>query len=128
MNRLIRHIVAGIISFWLAIIIIPGVEINIISDISGIFGIQFTTFWQILILVGFILGLINFFIKPVLKIITLPLNILTLGFFGLIINIVIIWVIDVLFLELIIIGLIPLFWIAIIVWLTNLILGTYKKK
>ncbi|MEN6622623.1 MAG: phage holin family protein [Smithella sp.] len=33
-----------------------------------------------------ILGLINIFIKPVLVILTLPLNILTLGFFSFIIN------------------------------------------
>ncbi len=128
MNRLILHIVVGIISFWIAIKIVPGVEINIIPNVSGIFGIQFTAFWQILILIGSALGLINFFIKPILKIITLPLIILTLGLFGLIINMVTVWIVDVLFPELIIPGLIPIFWTTIIVWLTSLFLNAYKPK
>ena len=113
MNRLILHIIAGIISFWIAITIVPNVEINIIPGVSGIFGIQFTAFWQILILIGSVLGLINFFIKPILNAITLPLNM------------AIIWIVDVLFPELLIVGLIPLFWTAVIAWLTSFVLGAY---
>ena len=129
-NRLILHIITGIISFWIATIIVPGVKINIIPNVSGIFGIQFTAIWQILILIGSVLGLINFFIKPILKIITLPLRILTLGLFGLIINMVIVWIVDVLFPELIILGIIPLFWTTIIIWITGLLISPYwpKKK
>ena len=37
-------------------------------------------------LVFVIIALINIFIKPVIKLITLPINFLTLGIFGLIIN------------------------------------------
>ncbi|MBZ1345355.1 MAG: phage holin family protein, partial [Candidatus Nealsonbacteria bacterium] len=80
-------------------------------------------FWQSLLLAGLVLGLINFFIKPILKLITLPLRILTLGLFGLIINMAIIWMIDVLFPELIIQGIIPLFWTTLIVWTINFLLG-----
>ena len=36
--------------------------------------------------VAVILGLINILIKPVLQLITLPINVLTLGLFGLILN------------------------------------------
>lgn len=38
------------------------------------------------LLLAFVMGLINTFIKPVLTLVTLPINILTLGIFGLIIN------------------------------------------
>lgn len=38
------------------------------------------------LLLAFIMGFINMFIKPVLGLITLPINILTLGIFGLILN------------------------------------------
>ncbi len=38
------------------------------------------------LLLAFIMGLINAFIKPLLMLITLPINVLTLGIFGLIIN------------------------------------------
>lgn len=37
-------------------------------------------------IVAVILGAINIFIKPILKLITLPINVLTLGLFGLILN------------------------------------------
>jgi putative membrane protein len=39
-----------------------------------------------------VLGLINIFIKPILKILTLPLNLLTLGLFGFLLNAVLFWV------------------------------------
>lgn len=38
------------------------------------------------LLLAFVMGFINMFIKPVLGLITLPINILTLGIFGLILN------------------------------------------
>lgn len=126
-DRLILHIVVGTISFWTAVTLISGVEVKIIPDIPSIFGIQFTATWQILILIGSTLGLINLFIKPIISAITLPLRVLTLGLFGLIINIVIVWLVDILFPELIIDGLIPLFWTSVIVWIISFIYGVYKK-
>ena len=126
-DRLILHIVVGTISFWTAVTLISGVEVKIIPDIPSIFGIQFTAAWQVLILIGSTLGLINLFIKPIISAITLPLRVLTLGLFGLIINIVIIWLVDILFPELIIDGLIPLFWTSVIVWIISFIYGVYKK-
>lgn len=37
-------------------------------------------------LAAFIMGLVNFFIRPVLALLTLPLNLLTLGLFSFILN------------------------------------------
>lgn len=48
-------------------------------------GITVTTFLAALF-VALVLGLINTFIKPVLTILTLPINILTLGIAGILIN------------------------------------------
>ncbi len=42
--------------------------------------------FQSALLVAFIMGLINIFIKPLLLIITLPVNILTLGLFTFVLN------------------------------------------
>lgn len=102
MWTLFLQIVAGILGIWLAQRYVQGVE--------------FTGPWQTLALAGLALGLINFFIKPILKIITLPLKILTLGLFGLVINMLMVWVVDIIFPELIIPGIIPLFWTSLIVW------------
>ena len=37
------------------------------------------------------IGLVNLLIKPVIKLVTLPVNILTLGFFGLVVNAALLW-------------------------------------
>ena len=114
MTKLIFHIFAGILGLWLAIKFVPGV--------------RFEGEFKYLLLAGCVLGLINFFIKPVLRAITLPLRMLTLGLFSWIINMAIIWIVDVVFPELIINGLIPLFWTTLILWLLHFFLGFYAPK
>lgn len=114
MDRLLFHIIGGILSLWLAVRFVPGVE--------------FTGELKYLILAGMVLGLINFFIKPIIKILTLPLRILTLGIFGWIINMAIIWLVDILFPELIIPGFISLFWVTLIVWGVSFFFGLYGQR
>lgn len=53
-------------------------------------GIEINGFWTAVWL-ALAWGLINAFIKPILIILTLPINILTLGLFTLIINGLIVW-------------------------------------
>jgi putative membrane protein len=48
-------------------------------------GITISGFGTALI-AAFVMGLVNFFIRPVLTLLTLPLNILTLGLFSFVIN------------------------------------------
>lgn len=105
---LILKIIAGIAGIWLAFEFVPG--ITVIDS------------WQIFVWAGLILGLINYFIKPILNLITLPLRIITLGLFSIVINMAIIWAIDIIFKEISIEGIIPIFWTTLIVWFTNLII------
>ena len=112
--NLIFQVGGGILSFWLAIKFVPGVE--------------FTGENKYLLLAGLVLGLINFFIKPILNLITLPLRIITFGLFSLIINMLIIWVVDIVFSELIISGLIPLFWTTLIVWGVSIFFGLSSRR
>jgi putative membrane protein len=113
-KRLISQILAGILGFYLAIRFIPDVE--------------FTGSWQILILAGLVLGLINFFLKPILKIITLPIRIFTFGLFSLVINMGMIWVIAHFFPQLKIFTILSLFLTSIIVWGLNLILPLFIRS
>lgn len=55
--------------------------------IPGVTVASFTT----ALVVAFVLGLLNMFVKPVLLLLTLPVNILTLGLFSLVISVVIIY-------------------------------------
>lgn len=114
MMNLIWNIIAGIFGLFLATKFVPGVE--------------FLGEMQYLLLTGCALGVINFFIKPILKIITLPLRILTLGLFGLVLNMLIIWLVDILFPELVISGIIPLFWTTLLVWGISYLLGLYVPR
>ena len=113
-KRLILKIILGIIGIWLASEFVPGVEI--------------TSSWETFAWIGLILGLMNFFLKPVLNIITMPLRIISLGLFSLVINMGIIWVIDIIFPEIVISGISALFWTTFIVWLLNLLPKFFHKK
>jgi len=73
MLRLIIHILSNAIGIWASARLVPG--------------IFFDGDWTWLILAGAVLGFINFFIKPIVKIVSLPLIWLTLGLFTIVINV-----------------------------------------
>lgn len=115
MGKLFFHIISGILGLFLAAKFVPGVE--------------FMGDYKMLLIIGGVLGIINFFIKPILKVISLPIRILTLGLFSLVINMGLVWLIEILFpKELEITGFLPLFWTTIIIWLLNFFFGLYNSK
>ena len=124
MKKLFWQILVSILAIFLAVTFVPGVTLNVLPGKSVYFGIKFTQDWQILILIGIVLGLINFFIKHILNLITLPLRILTLGLFSLVINMAIIFFLDIIFIELDISGISSLFFTTLIVGILNLLLKT----
>ena len=115
MGKLLFHIISGVLGIFLAAKFVPGVE--------------FSGDYKMLLIVGAVLGLINFFIKPILKAISLPIRILTLGIFTFIINMALVWFLEILFpKELEITGLWPLFLTTIIVSVLNFFFGLYDPK
>lgn len=114
MRNFLTKIISGVLGLWVAVSFVPGVD--------------FTGSLKNLAIAGVLLGLVNFFIKPVLKIVTLPLRMLTLGLFEIIINMAMVWAIDIFYAELIIVGFLPLFWTTIIVWGLSFILGLLFTK
>lgn len=50
--------------------------------------------FKIAFLAGLLLGLFNLLIKPIIKILSLPINILTLGLFNIVINAGMLWMVD----------------------------------
>lgn len=77
MKSFLFQIIGGILAIYLAAEFIPG--------------IIFIGTIKTLILIGLAIGILNYFIKPVLKIFFFPLRLLTLGLFGLVIDIAIAW-------------------------------------
>jgi len=74
-----------------------------------------------------VLGVANAFLKPVLNLLTLPIRILTLGLSSLIINVAFVWLLDIIFPELVISGIVPLLETTIIVWILSTILSVSKR-
>ena len=49
---------------------------------------------KIAFIAGLLLGLFNLVIKPIIKILSMPINILTLGLFNIVINAGMLWIVD----------------------------------
>ncbi len=71
MDRIVQTLINAA-ALYVAVLLVPNLE--------------FTGDWWKLLLVAFIFGLINTFLRPVLRILTLPITIMTLGLFLLVIN------------------------------------------
>lgn len=81
-----------------------------------------------IVLAGFILWLVNITIGPLLKVITIPINLLTLGLFSLVINTLMIMLVGVLIEGLNIQGFWTAFGLAILIAFLNILLGKLSKS
>ncbi len=127
MKRLLSQIIAATLGLWLSTIIVSEVIIRTYPS-SNFFGFSLTQQWQIFLVLGIVLGLLNYFLKPILKAFSLPLEVLTLGLFTVIINMGLIWVLDKMFDELYVPVFLPLLYVTLIIWISNLIIGFFIKK
>ena len=109
MVSIIIRLVINAIALWVAATLIDGVTV------SGS-----AVEWLILLVV---FGLINALIKPILKLLTLPINIATLGLFTLVINAFLLWLTSVLVGALTVDGIIPAFLGAIVVSIVSTVLS-----
>lgn len=75
-NALLRWIINAV-AIWAAIVIVPGLRAD-----GG---------WTVYLWVALILGLVNALIAPIVKLLTCPLILLTLGLFTLVINGAMLW-------------------------------------
>jgi putative membrane protein len=90
-------------------------------------GVEFSGGWQILAVAGFAIALLNLAIAPILKILSLPLRILTFNLFGLVIDMSMVWLADALVPELRIAGIWPLLFTTLIIMIVNSILWTISS-
>ncbi|MBM4177221.1 phage holin family protein [Candidatus Gribaldobacteria bacterium] len=115
-KTLFWSIFASLLGLLVSVLVLPKVYID---------GSYFAWLKTILF-AGLVLGCLNYFLKPALGLLTAPLKILTFGLFGIILNMLIIWGVDILFPSLHIKGILYLFLTTLIIWLANLL--TPKKK
>lgn len=81
-------------------------------------GIAVSGFYAALI-AALVLGLVNALIRPILVVLTLPINILTLGLFTLVINALMFWLASSIVKGFYVAGFMPAFWGALILTFTS---------
>lgn len=90
-------------------------------------GITVTGFYSALI-AALILGLINALVRPLALLLTLPVNILTLGLFTFVINALMFWLAASIVKGFYVAGFWPAFWGALIMWLVSWVVNMLLKK
>jgi putative membrane protein len=103
------------IAMTLACLVVPGVIFNRFTD---------------LLIASALLGILNIIIKPVLIVLTLPVNLLCLGLFTLVINAAVLGLTAVLLPGFVILGFWPALWAALIISVVsvglNLLIGDHR--
>jgi putative membrane protein len=76
-RSIVTKVVINAFAIWIATLVVPQVDVG-----DGSLGNQILS----LLIVGALFGVINTFIKPIVKLFTLPLYLLTLGLFTFVVN------------------------------------------
>lgn len=79
MKKILRNIFVNFLCFWVIASLLPV--------------IQYGGKIEVLVFASLALAVVNWFIKPILKLFFLPLNLITLGSFGWIINIIVLYLV-----------------------------------
>jgi putative membrane protein len=107
MGLLIRLVVNAIALICVAYVV-PGIHV------SGIGGA---------VIAALILGIVNAILRPLLVVLALPLELITLGLFTLVINALLFWLVGALHVGLTVDGFWPAFWGAIVMAIVSWILS-----
>ncbi len=84
MNFLLRVLINAL-AIWLATLVVGGL------DVIG--GEDTTTTVLVFVVVALVFGIVNAVVKPIVKLLSLPLFILTLGLFTLVVNGAMLWLV-----------------------------------
>lgn len=96
MGRIIIRVVINALALWVASWILPGMQIAsttfVGSDVAGASGSANAINTVLAYLfIGLLFGIVNALVKPVVKLLSLPVTVLTLGLFTIVINAAMLW-------------------------------------
>lgn len=106
------HWIIAAIAIGISAYLIPGVSVTVAGAL----------------VLAVVLGIINIFIKPVIKLLTLPITIITLGIFSLVINALFIMLAGVIVPGFIVSGFWSAFFFAIVLSLVNAFFSMLDSK
>jgi putative membrane protein len=107
----IKHWIISAVAILVVAYLLPGAEVTLLGAV----------------ILAVVLGLINVFIKPVVKLLALPLTILTLGLFSLVINALFVMLADAIVPGFSVSGFWTAFFFAILLSLVNALFGVGRK-
>ncbi len=113
--RIILKSAVNALAIFVAAHVFSGVNLNI-EETSTAEGVA------ILLGIGFVVWIGNTLIRPLVKVLTFPLIVVTFGLFNIVINVFILWGADIILPQLEIIGFWPLLWTTIFVSVANSLL------
>lgn len=109
---MIIHLIVSVFAIVVSAYLVPGIQVTLWGSI----------------LLAVVLGVINMFIKPIVKLVALPITILTLGIFSLVINALFIILADKIVPGFYVSGFWPAFWFGIVLALVNAFFSVLRKK
>jgi putative membrane protein len=113
-RRFIVKIIASAVALWVADAVLAGFSVS-----DGIRGY---------LVAGLVLGALNTFIRPLLKLLALPLIFATLGLFTLVINAAILWFVAQSVDAVTLSGFFTLLWATLIVSVINMVFDSTTKS
>lgn len=91
MRKFVLQVLINALALWVATALLPGIQI-ITSGTSGLETSNATVNTVVAYLfIAVVFGVINSLVKPVVKLLSLPVTILTLGLFTVVINAAMLW-------------------------------------
>ncbi|MDH4117686.1 MAG: phage holin family protein [Acidimicrobiia bacterium] len=106
----IIRLVINAIALWVVAEFVPGIDFTDGSVVS-------------ILLVALVFGLVNAFIKPIVRLLSLPVRIITLGLFGIVINAAMLGITAAIMDQLTIDGIMPALIGAVVISIVSAVLG-----
>ena len=106
------HWLITALAIGVAAYLIPGIEVTLLGAV----------------VLAVVLGIINVFLKPIINLITLPINVVTLGLFSLVVNALLIMLAGMIVPGFSVDGFWPAFFFGIVVALVSALFGMMAKR
>jgi len=109
---LLIRLVVNAVALIVVAYVVPGIHVN------GLVGA---------LVAAIVLGVVNAVLRPILFVLSLPLEFLTLGLFTLVINALLFWLVGALHVGLAVDGFWPAFWGAIVMSIVSWLLSLFTR-
>lgn len=106
------HWLISALAIGIAAYLIPGIEVTLLGAV----------------VLAVVLGIINVFLRPIINLITLPINVVTLGLFSLVVNALLIMLAGMIVPGFSVDGFWPAFFFGIVVALVSALFGAMAKR